>query len=358
MRSRVLATLAVTAVALAPAAPASAYDTLRGIVSVLPDVPETDSALLRFMNPALLQGWDIRDWIGVGLIEAETAAYSPEAANELVAIDFSALDGLAQWGWQQNTFAYLIGDLDPDAVRDALLTRPGMEEVPAGDLTVDLPDGLLILAEGEDYATDFEATKDDYPFGGGWKAHRVAVGEAAALVAFAWPDFEMALEATLDPGVTETQQLMTALVEAAAEASPPGFEAYAAAVEPPRYFERADGTVSEDAALVPAFDMAMLAGAAGDDWEAAQIALAYTGVDEAEAAVAALEERLATGEPVMDAGAKIASRISTGGNGIVVAVVSLVFEPGTPDHPSSEWVQRWINESFSGRLRFMMIAPE
>ena len=358
MRSRVLATLAATAIALAPAVPASAYDTLRGIVSVLPDLDDADSAEFNFMSPVLQQGWDARDWVGIGLMEAEMAAFDPGPAIGLVGIDFSQLDGLAHWGEPPSTFVYLIGELDPGAVRDALLNRPNMEEVPAADVIGELPDDLLVLSEGEDYATDFGARDEDYPFGGGWRAHRIAVGEAAALVAFAWPDFELALEATLDPSTTERQQMWSALVDAAATASPSGLDAYSAAAVPPRFYTRPADQGAGDAAQLPPFDAVMVLGAVGDGWEAAQFALAYGEVAGAEAAATALAERLPTANPPIPANAKVATHIGAGDEDVVTAVVSVVFASGTSEHRSSEWVQRWINDVYSGRLEVMLIAGE
>lgn len=340
-----LARLALTALFAIPALPAVAYDALREIVRVLPDPDEAGGTTFNYMNPAMIQSWPIRAWIGVGLPDADAALLDSNVGIEKAGIDFTALEGVLHWGLAPESGIYLVGDaIDRTAVRDALTARPGMSE--------EVRDNVTILAEGDDYGTDPAARDPDYPFGGGWRGHRVAAGDGAAFVAFSWPDLERGLEAA-EPGDSDLQEMLAAMVDAAEKAVPLGFEAHAAAMAPVRAYAPPDPDAREDTAVLPAFEAALLIGAAGDDWEAAQIVLAYLDHDDAGNAATSLADRIEEDRPE---DAKLTVRVSE--SDMSIAVVSLVFPPGAPDHPSSEFVSRWINDAYSGRLDLMMVVTD
>lgn len=338
------------ALALATGAPAKAYETLSELVRHVPEAPEGGVGELYFMSPRAMSDWPPSAWVGIGFDDFTDALLDPTVGIEMAGIDFTRLDGIANWGTPPFSLLYMIGDaVDPDAIGEVLLAR-GLEETER--------DGTTVYAIGEDREADLTQRDPGYPFGGGWRAHRVAVDYGVALLAFAWDDLEAGLDAAALSGDGAVQAMLEGMVQAASEGTPGGFVAHGAATLPTEAFVAPDGLPEDAVDPLPRFDAVMYIAAAGDDWEAGQIALAYADPDVAAAAAEELAARLQAFAGVADRDAKvIPTSVSLDGGG-AVALATAIFPPGTPYHPSSALYSRMMSDAFTRRYQLLSTVGE
>ncbi len=338
-----------------PAAPAHAFDTLAEMLSRLPvDAINEDvgGPELYFMSSRLVAGWPPSDIPGVGLHEIGPALLDRDIGVETVGIPFPDLDGILNFGTPPETLIVLAGDVISVAdIGDALLRRPNMEQVDRN--------GTTVFAEGADFAVDLTGRTEDYPFGGGWRAQRVAVWPGGAAVAFAWPMIDAALpQLTAGDDFTPSGggALLAAMVEAARRAAPANAAAVAASglggltlAASPAFL---DGI--PDDRHIPPFAYLLLVASTSPGSEATQAVFAYGSRAAAEAGAAALAANLKD-TAFRQADCKILSKIVET-EGSFFAVVSVVFEPGLEGHPGTAELGRWQTDLFAGRFELFPVG--
>ena len=352
MKNR-LAALALAASLCVLPGTARAFDGVRAIATALPIGQQSAEDEFYFMDPSAVRTWPPSDWPGIGISELLGVMIDADLGLQTVGISFPELYGIASFGTVPQMTIHLVGeDISAETVGEALLLRPGMEETER--------DGVAVFAEGDDYGTDPAAMDSNYPFGGGWRSHRVAVADGRALVSFSWPDLDDLLTPVfhgVEPG-GDGGWSFGDLIDAAAEQAPAGAVAFAASGLPTRAFVRS-GELDPGAASVPAFAYAVHLGWTQGNREGAQMILAYDDADDAEAAAAALAARLESDRlgGAWPAETKIVSAVVELRGGGVAAIASLLFPPFATDHLAVRRIEDWHREIFSGRLGFIAVAP-
>lgn len=336
------------------AVPAWAFDGLMAIAERLP-VSADHTEELYFMSPAAVAGWQPSDFPGIGLPELASALFDADLGIEKVGFAFPELDGIANFGTVPHATLHLLGTgIQPEAVGEALLRRPEMERFERLEVTV--------FAEGEDNAVDVTARDPAYPFGGGWRSHRVAVWDGGAIVAYSWDDLEAALAGAgsgdESPSGANTRRWRLAdLVAAAATNAPANAGAFAATGLPGAAFLVDDDAATGNGAAIPAFEYALYVASTSGASEAVQMVLAYEEAADAVAALNAAKARLVVdiGERYPD-GTTIIGRTTELPGGGAAAVISVVYPPGMEGHPSSYEIGRWTNDALSRRLEILAVG--
>lgn len=335
-RLRGSAIAVVTGLPLLWSAPAGAFEILGMMLQGMPEAAEDGPVAPQFdfAVPAAQAGWPVRSWQAVGVEDLNAALLDRNRGIEAVGIPFPDLDGILRYGAPPDTRLHLYGSAIARAeVRTALMARPGMTEAEH--------DSFGTFAVGADFAVNPAGRESGYPFGGGWRAYRVAVRNGLAAVTFSTPALVSAMEAiqAQDAGTVPESPVM-AMVDAAAGLVPDELNAYAAMGLPDEAFR--------DPGAPPGPGYAMIVASAAADWEATQFMLLF---DTEEAAAAGATSLFAALGTLRDwpAGAKVQTAAIALPEG-AVAIVTVLFEPGTPDHPSSMLLNQWRSAVFSRSL--------
>jgi hypothetical protein len=307
------------------------------------------------MSPNTVAEWPLAQVPGIGLPELRPVLLDADLGIEKTGIEFPALDGIAYFALPPHATIHLVGaQISAGAVGAALLHRPGMAQIDR--------EGLAIFTEGEDNETNFLRRDPRYPFGEGWRAHRVAVWNGNAVVTFSWEDLTQALAQIggggAPPGPGDAGWRLEDLVTIAAAQAPDGAQAFAATGLPARTFQPTPG-VEPEGGGVPEFGYALYIGWALDDREAIQMVLTYRDSAAAEIALTLLIDRF--NRELSDrwpADTQVDSSVaSIGGRGTVVALISTQFPSGATDHPAARELGRWYDDALSRRLQLLSIAP-
>lgn len=317
-------------------APAGAFEILGMMLQGMPEAAEDDPVApeFDFAVPAAQAGWPVRSWQAVGIEDLNEALLDRNRGIETVGIAFPDLDGILRYGAPPDSRLTLYGSAIAEAeVRAALMARPGMTEAEH--------DSFATFSVGADFAVNPERRESGYPFGGGWRAHRVAVRNGLAVITFATPALVSAMEAieAQDAG-TVPQSPVVAMVDAAAGLVPDELNAYAAIGLPDEAFR--------DAGALPGPGYAMVVASAAAGWEATQFMLLFDTEEAAAAGGTSLHAALgALRDWPADAKVQTAAIALPEG---AMAIVTVLFQPGTPDHPSSMLLNQWRSAVFSRSL--------
>jgi len=326
---------------------AAAFDGFSEMVAGLPIDSADARAEFYFMSPRLVLDWPPRDIPGIGLSEITPVLVDAALGVEKVGISFPDLAGIVHLGSSPHRTIHLFGpELNIESVAEALLRRPDMEQLERN--------GVTVFAEGADNETNLNAVDRVYPFGGGWRAHRVAVWDGGALVAFNWADLEHLLAARgaeVDAGRQGWH--LVDLVSVAANATPGGAEVFAAAGFPIRVFQL-EGAPQPIARSVQAFSYVLFVAITDGNDEAVQMVLVYDDRTAAEASTKVLASRLS--EINGPDGTVVTRDIAELPGGAFGAVITLAFTPDAEDHPASRELRRWLNDVLSGRLQILSVA--
>ncbi|MCW5715012.1 MAG: hypothetical protein KIT43_10915 [Bauldia sp.] len=317
----------IAALALVWSAPAGAFEILTMLLQAMPEALEDDPVApeFDFAVPRAQAGWPVGSWQTVGLDDLNPALLDRDRGIETVGIAFSDLDGILRYGAPPDSRLYLYGSAVAETeVRTALMARPGMSEAEH--------DSFAAFSVGTDFAVDPGGREHGYPFGGGWRAHRVAVRDGFAAVTYSTPALVSAMIAIqrLDAG-TVSESPVVAMVDAAANLVPAELNAYAAMGLP--------GEALRQQGAMPGPGYVIVAASASADWEAAQFMLLYDSDEAAAAGVTALHAALAALREWPE-GAKVQAasiRLPDG----AAAIVTVLFAPGTSGHPSSTLLNQW-----------------
>jgi len=321
---------------------AGAFEALLDLVRILPATEQWDHSQFDFASPRLQAGWPPRALQGAGIVEFSAALVERGVGVASVGIPFPDLDGLMSFGVPPDTVLYLSGPaVALEAVRPSLLARPGMTEREGGGA------GFAVFAIGEEYGIQTMAIDRTYPFGGGYRAHRVAVRDGLAAVTFATPPLEAAIAAAAGDHARTDAWQVEAIIAAAAGLVPDGFEAYAASGLPAEAFLSSSGVPS-----MPGY--AIVVASLGADWEATQFLLSFADPAAADAGAASLAAALVALRAWPE-GAKVEVDTAPLPDG-AAAVVTVLFAPGTTDHPSSDQLNRWRSDIYARRL--VLASPE
>ncbi len=341
------------ALASLTASSAWAFDGLMAMADQLP-VSSRSMSELYFMSPIAVAGWQPSDIPGIGLSDLALVLFDADLGVAQVGIAFPELEGIAHFGTAPHATLHLLGDsIHTDAVGDALLQRDGMEETDRL--------GVTVFVEGEDNTVNITARDPAYPFGGGWRGHRVAVWDGGAIVAYSWGDLEAALAAAQrmeEPAPSGQIWSLADLVAAAAEHAPANARAFAATGLPVFAFDAAEAATTGNGAVVPGFEYALYVASTSGASETMQMVLAYRVAANASAAANSVKARLSAdiGERY-PADTTVVGRTVDLPDGATLAIISVVYPPGTDGHPSSYEIGRWTNDVLSRRQDILAIAP-
>lgn len=339
-RSHRRAAVAFLGVALLWPAPAGAFETLAGLLRAVPATAGSDGHLpsFDFGSPSLQAGWPVRSLQTAVVEEFNMALIDRERGLETVGIAFPDLDAVLRFGEPPATTIYLAGAaIITDDVRTALLARPDMIEGEAGVFAT--------FAAGDDYAIFPDRAEISYPFGGGWRAYRVAVRDGFLIEAFATHVLTDAITAVGAAAAGATDSPVAAMIEAAATLVPEGFAAYAASGLPGEAIFRAADPMPEYGLVVASVD---------GNWEGTQFVLLFADETTAAAGAVALATALQAIPDWPEAAKVNVGTVPAGDR--VVAAVTVLFEPGTPDHPSSFLLNRW-RQGIWARALSLVPAP-
>lgn len=328
--------------ALAWSAPAGAFEILAMLLQAMPEALEGDpvASEFDFAVPRAQAGWPVESWQTVGLDDLNPALLDRDRGIETVGIAFPELDGILRYGAPPDSRLYLYGSAVAKAeVRTALMARPGMSEAEH--------DSFATFTVGADFAVDPAGRENGYPFGGGWRAHRVAVRNGFAAVTYSTPALASAMTAIQkqDAG-TVPESPVVAMVDAAAGLVPEELNAYAAMGLPGDAL-RQPGSLSG-----PGYAIAVASASAY--WEAAQFMLLYDSEEAAAGGATSLRAALAALREWPE-GAKVQA-VSIGLPEGAVAIVTVLFAPGTSDHPSSTLLNQWRSAVISRSLDLATVA--
>lgn len=333
------AAMALAGALLLSSPPAGAFEILAMLVRAIPATAagEPVAPAFDFAVPRVQADWPAISWQAVGVDDINRALIDRDRGIATVGIAFPDLDGMLRYGTPPDTRLLLYGSaIARDAVRPALMARPGMIE--------GTYNSFATFSVGADYAVDPAAMENGFPFGGGWRAYRAAIRNGFAAVAFATPALESAMagiEAQDRGGIPDGP--VVEMIDAAARIVPDELDAYAATGIP--------GTALREGQFFGARYVLVIA-SAGSDWEATQFVLLFEDEEAASAGAASLAAALEALRAWPD-GAKVLTK-ATGLPDGAMASVTVLFEPRTPDHPSSALLNRWRNDLFSGGVR---LAP-
>jgi len=333
------AAMALAGGLLLASAPAGAFEILAMLVRAIPSAAEGEpvAPAFDFAVPRVQADWPAISRQAVGVDDINPALTDRDRGIATVGIPFPDLDGILRYGTPPDTRLLLYGSaIARDEVRSALMARPGMVE--------GTYNSFATFSVGADFAIDPAAMENGFPFGGGWRAYRAAIRNGFAAVAFATPALESAMagiEAQDRGGIPDGP--VVEMIDAAAMIVPDELNAYAATGMPGAAFGEGQ---------FPGASFVLVIASAGSDWEATQFVLHFDDEESASAGAASLAAALEALRAWPE-GSKVLTT-STGFPGGAMASVTVLFEPRTPDHPSSALLNRWRNDLFSGGVR---LAP-